>query len=429
MIWSNRGVEVVELYKTAMKMMDEGLVDEALEMLKKHQEQSSDDEKYLISELYYERGFYDEAIKLLDQLLKKYPKEGQIITKLAEMYIELEEDEFAIQLLNEIPEDDPYYVASLIQLADLYQVQGLFEVSEQKLLTAKKLAPDEKVIDFALGELFFSIGDYGRAITYYEKLTSIIELNGISILERLAECHALLGHYEKALTFYRDLDSEDPNIIFKYGFTAYQAKRYEIAIGEWEKLIEIDPHYHSVYYHLANAYKEENMFDKAYDTVQQGLKYDEFNKELYFLAGQLSLQLNKEDEAMKFLQKAIELDIDYQEAILLLVQIYSNKNEYGKIIDLITECKRSGAADPLYDWELAKAYREEELYDKALAAYEEASNYLQHDSDFLKEYGYFLIEEGLTEEAINILQKYLEIVPNDEEVFSFIERLKLSHFE
>lgn len=419
----------MELYETAVKMMDEGLVEEALDILKKHAEESDDEEKYLIAELYYERGFYDEAIKLLNQLLIKYPKEGELITKLAEMHIELEEDEFAIQLLNEIPKDDPYYIAALIQLADLYQVQGLFEVSEQKLLEAKKLAPDEKVIDFALGELFFSIGDFGRAIANYEKLDPKEKINDISILERITECYALLGNYEKALDYYQQLDSEDPDTLFKYGFTAHQAKRNEIAIQQWEKLIELDPYYHSAYYQLASVYKEENMIDKAYDAVMEGLKYDEFNKELYFLAGQLSFTKGKEKDAILYLEKAIELDYDYQEAILALIEIYRENNEYEKIIALLTDIKQSGATDPIYDWELAKAYETVEDYEKALSAYEEASVYLQHESEFLKEYGYFLVEEGLSHKAIEILEHYLEHVPDDEEVISFLERLKFSHFE
>lgn len=419
----------MELYKTALKMMDEGLVDEALDLLEKHAEQSDDDEKYLIADLYYERGFYNEAIKLLNQLLKKYPEEGEIITKLAEMHIELEEDEFAIQLLNDIPKDDPYYVAALIQLADLYQVQGLFEVSEQKLLEAKKLAPDEKVIDFALGELFFSIGDFGRAITNYEKLDPKEKINDISIIERLAECHALLGNYEKALNYYHDLDREDPDFLFKYGYIAYHAERHEIAINEWEKLLEIDPYYHSAYAQLANTYIEQKMFDKAHETVMKGLKYDEFNKELYFIAGQLSVQNNNDEDAIKYLQKAIELDQDYQDAILLLTELYAENNEHEKIIELLTAIKQSGATDPIYDWELAKAYEAVEDYDKALTAYEEANTYLQHDSDFLKEYGYFLIEEGMSDKAVEILQKYVEHVPDDEDVISLLERLKFSHFE
>src|SRR5699024_407451 len=106
------------------------------------------------------------------------------------------------------------------------------------LLTAKNIAPDEKVIDFALAELFFSMGDLGRAIVHYEKLKAHVEeINNIAISERLAECHALLGHYEKALAYYMDMDTSDPDKMFKYGFTAQQAERNEIAIAQWERLL------------------------------------------------------------------------------------------------------------------------------------------------------------------------------------------------
>lgn len=414
--------------KQALALLDVGQVDKALTILKKKQKNASDDEKFLIADIYYERGFFEEAIELMEELLKKYPKEGQLLTQLAEMYIELEEDEVAIQLLSEVEEDDSFYVASLIQLADLYQAQGLFEVSEQKLLQAKKLAPEEKVIDFALGELFFSMGDFSRAITNYERIASKTkEINQVSIIERLAECHALLGRYEKALDYYIELDSKNPNTMFKYGFTAYQAKRNEIAIAQWEKLIEADPHYHSAYYQLAQVYKEENMFDKAFETVQQGLKYDDFNKELFLLAGELAIHIQKEEEAIDYLKRAIRLDSDYREAILLLIQIYTETHDYEKVIALITDVKRQGATDPLYDWELAKAYREEEKYEEALYAYKDASFDLQHDSEFLQDYGYFLTEEGLVHEAIETLDRYLQLVPDDEEVRAFVERLKLSN--
>src|SRR5699024_11877433 len=75
-----------------------------------------------------------------------------------------------IELLTSISEDDPAYLQALLQLADLYQSEGLFEVAESKLLEAKNIQPDEPIIDFALGEFFFSTGEYQRAIIHYEKL-------------------------------------------------------------------------------------------------------------------------------------------------------------------------------------------------------------------------------------------------------------------
>ncbi len=408
----------------AIQLVEHGNVDEALNILSEKALTAPDEDKFMIIELYYEWGFFEQAIDLLEELLIKYPKEGEIITLLAEINVELEKDDVAIDLLNSLDKEDPFYVSSLMQLADLYQAQGLFEVSEQKLMEAKSLYPDELVIDFALGELLFSIGQPNRAIPFYEKvLQQTQEMNQISIPEKLAESHASIGHYEVALQYYEQLESEDPDTLFKYGFTAYQQNRNDIAIRVWKKLLEIDPHYHTVYEELARAFKEEELVDDAFDIVQKGLKMDEFNKELFFLAGQLTYQLNQVDASIDYLQNALALDQDFKKAILFLANIYTNMNQYTKVIELINQSKQAGATDPLYDWELAKAYNEEEQYKEALKAYKEASLGLPDDSDFLKEYGYFLTEEGLMKDAIQTLTKYIAIEPLDEDVIAYLERL------
>ncbi len=407
--------------------MNNGEVDEARNTLKEFIQHATDEEKFTTSELYYEWGFFEEAITILEELINKYPYEGQLITKLSEMYIELEKDEYAIDLLNGIKADDPYFLQSLLQLADLYQAQGLFEVSEQKLLEAKQLKPTETIIDFALAELLFSIGQYNRAIPFYEKVIATEkDINNISMKERLAEAHALLGHYETALSYYEKIDKKDPDVLFKYGFTAFQQGRNDTAISVWKELIEKDPNYPTVYPELATALKDEGLIEDAYAVVQQGLLYDEFNKELYFLAAQLAMTLQKQEESIEFLQEAILLDSDYREAIILLTKLYEEEAQYSKIIDLITTIKQAGASDPIYEWELAKAYKEEELYSQARTAYEEAYVALLEDKDFLKEYGYFLVEEGVQKEALNVLKQYIALDPLDEETISFVERLNFS---
>ncbi|HLT57121.1 MAG TPA: tetratricopeptide repeat protein, partial [Bacillota bacterium] len=83
-----------------------------------------------------------------------------------------------------------------------------------------------------------------------------------------------------------------------------------------------------------------------------------------------------------------------------------------------------GASDPVYEWELAKASIELDRYDDALNHYEDAYNTLNQDSEFLKEYGYFLVEEGMTEKAIAILEKYLVLESQDEEVREYLFRMK-----
>src|SRR5699024_7040413 len=109
------------------------------------------------------------------------------------------------------------------------------------------------------------------------------------------------------------------------------------------------------------------------------------------------------DESKDFVRKAVALDPDYKEGVLFLIELFKEEEKFADIIDLINEIQQSGAQDPLYEWELARAHREIESYADALKHYREAYNTLNKDSDFLKEYAYFLVEEGRMDAAIQCL--------------------------
>ncbi|WP_163969852.1 tetratricopeptide repeat protein [Oceanobacillus halotolerans] len=415
----------METIMEAVRLMEQKQSDKAMEMLEDYLPLANEEEQYTIAELFVQWGYLQEASDILETLRQQYPNESELNVMLADIYIELEHDEAAIDILNEIDEDDEAYVQALIQLADLYQAEGLFEVAEQKLLTAKNHNPNEPIIDFALGELLFSTGDYKKAITYYEKVSIYTkEIANVSINDRLAEANAGIGEYEKALELYQDIDNEHPDTLFKYGFVAHQANRNDIAVKAWEQVIKIDPYYHTVYHELAKVYGEEELPEKAYEVAQKGLKVDEFNKELYFYAGSIAHQLNKDEESEKWIREAVALDPDYKEAILFFIELCKKKDNHEEIINFLNEIKTMGADDGLYDWELARAYNEIESYNDALNHYNEAYNSLKQDSDFLKEYAYFLTEEGRIRAAIPIFESYLKHQPLDSEVEEFLVRLK-----
>ena len=52
----------------------------------------------------------------------------------------------------------------------MYQVLGIPEVSEAKLKEAANLMPEEPLIQFALGELYFTNGQFVEAITRYQSI-------------------------------------------------------------------------------------------------------------------------------------------------------------------------------------------------------------------------------------------------------------------
>lgn len=326
------GVEEITNY------IENGQLEKAMAAYQRILENGSDEEKFLLSEELFRFGFMEETEALIESLLKKYPDEGELHVLLAETRIEMGKEEEAMLSLEKVDEKDPSFPQALLLLADLYQMEGLFEVSEKKLLEAKRLLPDEPVIDFAIGELYASQGKLVEAIQYYETvLKSHEEIGGVNINQRMAEALSACGSFEEALHFYeKALEQKlEINTLFGFAFTALQAGYNKTAIEKFEELKALDPEYHSLYLYLAKAYEREEMVEEAFDAVKQGIEQDEFNKDLYFYGGKLALKIPDEEAAEKLLREAIALDPGFMEGVLVLNKLLLKQERYEDVLELV----------------------------------------------------------------------------------------------
>lgn len=148
-----------------------------------------DDEEtlFLLGNTLYQLGFLIETRKVYNYLLEKNPADDELKIYLAEIDIEDGNELEALDLLHSIEETSPIYPQSLLVQADYYQLNGLPEVSIQKLTEAENLLPDEPIVLFALAEIYYTTADYQQAIHYYEKVTlqGHDEIAGIILSERL----------------------------------------------------------------------------------------------------------------------------------------------------------------------------------------------------------------------------------------------------
>src|SRR5690625_1127636 len=93
----------------AYELMKNNEYDLAIDVLNKALVTATADKKFTIAEIYKTWGFLDEAKQLLLDLHEEFPDESEIIISLTQIYIEQENDEQAMHLLNQIKESDPYY--------------------------------------------------------------------------------------------------------------------------------------------------------------------------------------------------------------------------------------------------------------------------------------------------------------------------------
>jgi tetratricopeptide (TPR) repeat protein len=384
------------------------------------------DEKYLLGEELFQLGFLEEAKRLFENLLEIYPDEGELLVLLAEVLIEAGNEEQATIILERISETDPSFGQSMLLLADLYQIQGLYEVCEGKLLKAKAIMPEEIVIDFALGELYSEQGEITSALQAYTAvLKEQSEIAGVNINQRIADLLSTSGAFEEALPYYEKSLSEklEINTLFGYAFTALQGGYNRTAIEKFLELKELDPEYNSLYLPLAKAYEREEELEKSIDVVQQGIKHDEFNKELLFYGGKLALKLGMEEDAERFLREALVLDPGFTEAAINLDTLLIKQEKFDLVIELLNTMDIQEENEPQLLWDAAFAYEKLDDYAKAMEKYESAYPFFKEDESFLTDFGYFLIEEGKNDKAAEIFKQLLKNNPSNEEYLDLLERL------
>ncbi|WP_027408566.1 tetratricopeptide repeat protein [Anoxybacteroides tepidamans] len=410
-----------------VQLVESGEVEKALALIPKVKAEASDDEKYMLAEQLFSWGVLDEARAMMEELALRYPDEGEVRLFLAEIYTELDEEEKALEILADINEDDPLFPRACLLAADLYQMQGLEEVSEQKLQKALERLPDEPLLEFALAELYFSTGQYQKSIDLYQKvLEQETSIAGTFIPERLAESFSLLGEFEQALPYYEQTLQEkiDSHTLFGYGFTAFQAEYYQTAIEKLTELKELDRDYAPLYLYLAKAQEHEGQLAKSYETAKEGLLVDEWNKELLLFAGKIAIKLGKAEEAEAHLRKAVEIDPGYIEALLALASMLMHDERYEAAIDFIEQALQQGEYDPQFEWVLARAKHKLEMYSDALNHYQEAYTFFKNDVEFLEEYGYFLIEDGDRERAKAMFQQIVRLDPAHTEAAQMLLELE-----
>jgi tetratricopeptide (TPR) repeat protein len=415
--------------KKILEMLENGQHKEALAEYNEVLNSSTPEEQFLLGEELFQYGFLEEAKSLFEKLLEMYPDEGEILVLLGEVLIEAGDEEQAILVLEHISDSDPSFGQALLLLADLYQIQGLYEVSERKLLEAKKTLPDEIIIDFALGELYSEQGEVTKALNAYETvLKEQHEIAGVNIHQRVADLLSTSGAFEEALPFYeKALDEKlEINTLFGFAFTALQGGYNLTAIEKFLELKELDPEYHSLYLQLAVAYEREEDLQNSLDAIKQGIKQDQYNKELHFFGGKIALKLGNEEEAIKYFREALALDPGYIDAALSLNKLFIKQEKYEEVLELVNALSSFDVEEPTFLWDAAIAFHKIEKYSLASDKYESAYIYFKDNDLFMTDYGYFLMEEGKRAKAAEIFKHLLKNDPTNEEYLDLLERLGLN---
>ncbi|KRL04346.1 tetratricopeptide repeat protein [Liquorilactobacillus oeni] len=413
-------LKVIELIK-------DGKIDEGKKLFQRALETDEPDLIYSLAEELYMLGFSDLAEKAYRNLLQKFPEEDLLKVELADLAVSQGKDDEALNYLSEVEPDSKAYLNALLVAADLYQTQGLFEASEQKLIEAHRIAPQENAVVFGLAELYFNMKEYHKALHFYLSLVKngVAEIAGVHLVKRLAQVCASAGNLEQALGYFEQVseDDFDPDTRFQLAFTQFQLKDYEDAVKNFEKLKKDQNDYSTLYPYLAKAYEEQGLLQEALAALRQGLRVDEYNTKLYQEASTVSLKLQQPQLAEGYLKKALELDPDNLTLVIELSNLLISRHKYEETLDFLGSFLQEDEVDPQLYWNSGRAYHALEDDKHALENYQAAADAFSENPDFLREFAYINRATGNLESAKQNVAAYLRLVPDDLEMQDFQDEL------
>lgn len=409
----------------ALDFLEEGNIEEFNKQYNLALHHDSDEMVYSLAEELYSYGFTNQAKELYEKLLKKFPDEDELRTDIADILISEGNTDEALEQLSKISKDSPAYLQSLMVQADLYQTQELFEVSREKLLEAKKIEPDEDIITFALAELFYTMGEYNKAIPQYLTLIKkgIMNLSSVNLVERVGISYANDSNFENAIGYLKQIKTVDmsSDVKFETAFTYLQLKEYDQAIDIFKELRDSDPQYATLYPYLGQALEATNKIEDAYKVLQEGLSVDQYNEKLYLATARAALKLSETDDALKYLQEGNKIDPDDIEIVLELSNLLVFREDFDDNVKLLNTYIENHELDPQFYWNLAISYDKLDNLKLAYKNYLAAKPYFEDNADFLKEAALFFREYGDKDNSYELLSRYVKMQPNDEEAAFMLE--------
>nr|WP_326187648.1 tetratricopeptide repeat protein [Exiguobacterium indicum] len=415
-----------QLLNGIIEELEHGHTSEALAALEKLEKTGTDEDRLAVADLYIELGLSDRAVDLLAPLYVEYAGNAGVALLLAECYIDLDREEEAISVLEQVDTmDTEYGPRSLVLLADLYQSQGLDEVALAKLKEARNLAPDEPLLAYGLAELYMTLGAFDQAVPLFAEIAERPELRAELPLDALyAESLAMTGQFEDAIPLYERAVAErsDLHTLFGLAMTAHRVGQHQKAVETFQQLIAQDPDYTSAYVPYAESQAELGLTKEALNVIKQGMERDDYNDELRTMEALFLLKLGDRAGSVQALREALALNPESIVAAERLLSLLAEDEDHEAMIETISAIEEHVTA-PILTWYRARALYALEEYTQAMENYAIVEGAFTEDALFLKEYGFALVEEGRREEGQRLLRRAAELTPEDNELVDYVERM------
>jgi len=161
------------------------------------------------------------------------------------------------------------------------------------------------------------------------------------------------------------LSDERLVLLLNNGLNYTKTGRYQEAISEYQKALEIDPNSISAYLNMGASYRYLGDSQKAIDCFQKILTIDPKEVNALNNLAVVYVELKKYDEAIAYFKKALEIKPDSALLCEGLGLVYVNLNQYKEASEWFTKAIQNDPKDGGLYYDLGLTYLYLKDYDQA----------------------------------------------------------------
>lgn len=410
--------------------------------------------RMLILDIYDRKGDHKLKVPIYQQLIKEYPQDMSLYYGLANTYMQLNNLNAAIGVLNDIESLIGVTEEVSIQKYQFYIMTSKNAAAIEELKKLSRIFPGETAYTMAIGDYYLQTGNYYEALTHYSAVFEADQQNYEALIS-MAECYMRIGNLPRAtelfavlfrdasvdvdakmniVMYYYEVSQNDSSLISQayqlldlymnthpdearvysvYGDFLFRDGKFDEAAQQWEKVVQMDPSKYPVWEHLFMCYDMLKNYDTLAKTALRSIEYFPEQPGSYFYAGYAHYMQKQYDLSISHFIEASENAVSNNtirvQALGYLAEAYYHLREY----DLSDQAYESLLEiDPKNNWALNNysyylSLRGVNL-EKALLMSEKTLKSNPKSASYLDTYGWILYKMERYTEAEDYLKRAVE---------------------
>jgi tetratricopeptide (TPR) repeat protein len=366
-----------------------------------------------ILDFYSERGEYSKALEVVRYSFSLHPNSVNLLMKQAHLFAITGQDQRALDTLDKIEKISPYDLELHIVRGNIFNTIGSFSAA---LECFKKALPMSEVKDelyFSMAITYQNMQNYPKAIDHFKmaiQCNSSYEL----AMEELTACLGITGKLPEGLVFFQSLIDKDP-----YSYAAWynlgdihcRMGQYEEALSAFDYCLLIRDDFAPAYLDQAHVLAMLGHFEDAIQKYKQTFEYFNPDGITYFNIAECYEKLERMDEARTYYKKAVKLLPEMAQAWYGIALTLEFEERWYEAIHYIRKAIEKDPGNPEYilllgdcEFNLNNLTEAWECYCRVT---EEEPSYI----DGWLSLAHFLTETGNPQEAVNVTDKALTLMP------------------